>query len=369
MDVFSAGCVIAELFLETPIFSLSQLYKYRKGEYDPNISHLSRIPDKDLRDMIAHMIQLDPQKRYSAEQYLEFWKQKVFPGYFYNFLHQYMSFITDISSPQYQSSGPLRNFGEADRRIERVYLDFDKISYLLGYPAEDETPPSAVQPAPRLGLGHFPVRLNIPNNERYITGGKRPPTDDGTLIFLTLIVSSMRNTAHAAARIRACDILLALAERLTDEAKLDRVLPYLMVLLNDKSDMVVVSALRTITQLLGLVSVITPVNSHVFLEYILPRMQVALVGNRSTPSPIVRATYASCLGSLATAASRFLEMAYTLQADGAITTTDPEVEPGQTANTGFVGQFDDAQRSSSSSSRHIPKRLSRIRIPSSDGLS
>src|SRR5689334_2654020 len=37
MDVFSAGCVIAELFLEAPIFSLSQLYKYRRGEYDPNI--------------------------------------------------------------------------------------------------------------------------------------------------------------------------------------------------------------------------------------------------------------------------------------------------------------------------------------------
>ena len=343
MDVFSAGCVIAELFLETPIFSLSQLYKYRRGEYDPSISHLSRIPDKDLRDMVAHMIQLDPQKRYSAEQYLDFWKEKVFPGYFYNFLHQYMSFITDISSSQYQSSGPLRNFGEADKRIERVFLDFDKISYLLGYPAEDVSTPQAQQ-APRLSLGHFPVRLNIPNNERYTVRSKQPSADDGTLIFLTLIVSSMRNTAHAAARIRACDILLAFAERLTDEAKLDRVLPYLMALLNDKSDMVVVSALRTITQLLQLVTILNPVNSHVFLEYILPRMQIALMGNRHTPSPIVRATYASCLGSLATTAKQFLEMAYTLQSDGAVATVDPEVEPGHSAETAFVGQFDDAHR-------------------------
>ena len=35
MDCFSAGCVIAELFLEgAPLFTLSQLFKYREGEYN-----------------------------------------------------------------------------------------------------------------------------------------------------------------------------------------------------------------------------------------------------------------------------------------------------------------------------------------------
>lgn len=62
MDAFSSGCVIAKLFLETPIFTLSQLYEYRKGEYDPNISHLSRIPNKDICDLDASMIQLDPEE-------------------------------------------------------------------------------------------------------------------------------------------------------------------------------------------------------------------------------------------------------------------------------------------------------------------
>ena len=33
MDVFSAGCVIAEMFLEGTLFTLSQLFKYREGEY------------------------------------------------------------------------------------------------------------------------------------------------------------------------------------------------------------------------------------------------------------------------------------------------------------------------------------------------
>ena len=43
MDVFSAGCVLAELFLEgTPLFTLSQLFKYRVGEHDVD-AHLSSL--------------------------------------------------------------------------------------------------------------------------------------------------------------------------------------------------------------------------------------------------------------------------------------------------------------------------------------
>jgi phosphoinositide-3-kinase regulatory subunit 4 len=343
MDVFSVGCVIAELFLETPIFSLSQLYSYRKGEYDPAISHLSKIPDKDLREMIAQMIQLDPEKRYSAEQYLDFWKGKVFPEYFYSFLHQYMELITDPSSAQYASGGSARNVSEADQRIERVWLDFDKISYFLGY-RNDENRVEERQLSPRLGLGNFPVRLNIPNNEHYVSADKQPSADDGTLIFLTLVVSSLRNTAHAAARIKACDILLAFAERLTDEAKLDRVLPYLVTLLKDKCDMVVVSAVRAITQLLDLVKVITPVNSQIFLDYIMSRMEPILLDTQRTFSPIVRATYASCLGKLAITADRFLAMAATLRADGSAALADPEVEPGNEAEAAFAGLFDNARR-------------------------
>ncbi|OTB08147.1 hypothetical protein M426DRAFT_317250 [Hypoxylon sp. CI-4A] len=351
MDIFSVGCVIAELFLETPIFSLSQMIKYRRGEYDPVISHLSRIPDQGLREMLSSMIQLDPEKRYSAEQYLDFYKTKIFPEYFYSFLHQYMELITDSSSGRNPVSGSMKNLGEADERIDRVFYDFDKISYFLGY-GDDKEPSQLAHFTPRLGLGLFPVRLNIPNNEHFTSSGKQPPTDDGTLIFLTLVASSLRNTARTASKIRACDILLAFSERLSDEAKLDRVLPYLMTLLNDDVDLVAIAALRSVTQLLALVSIVTPVNAHVFPEYIMPRMQVFLSGasrqpimgkERREPSALVRATYASCLGSLATTASKFLELAAILRAEGTISMADPEVEAGSDPDSAFDGLFDNAQ--------------------------
>jgi len=49
MDVFAAGCVIAELFTEgTPTFTLSQLFKYRSKELNIE-THLSAIEDPNIR--------------------------------------------------------------------------------------------------------------------------------------------------------------------------------------------------------------------------------------------------------------------------------------------------------------------------------
>lgn len=49
MDVFSAGCVIAEMFLEgAPLFTLSQLFKYREGEYTVD-AQLATIDDQGIR--------------------------------------------------------------------------------------------------------------------------------------------------------------------------------------------------------------------------------------------------------------------------------------------------------------------------------
>lgn len=49
MDCFSVGCVIAELFLEgAPLFTLSQLFKYREGEYSVE-NHLNAIEDEGVR--------------------------------------------------------------------------------------------------------------------------------------------------------------------------------------------------------------------------------------------------------------------------------------------------------------------------------
>ncbi|KAI9168643.1 Serine/threonine-protein kinase [Blastocladiella emersonii ATCC 22665] len=54
MDIFSLGCVIAELFLEGRVlFNLSQLLKYRRGEHSP-LPDLEAIEDEGIR-LSAHI--------------------------------------------------------------------------------------------------------------------------------------------------------------------------------------------------------------------------------------------------------------------------------------------------------------------------
>jgi phosphoinositide-3-kinase regulatory subunit 4 len=49
MDVFSLGCVLAELLVEgAPPFTLSQLFKYRSGEYSLD-AYLVQIQDQAMR--------------------------------------------------------------------------------------------------------------------------------------------------------------------------------------------------------------------------------------------------------------------------------------------------------------------------------
>jgi phosphoinositide-3-kinase regulatory subunit 4 len=56
MDVFSAGCVMAELFLEgAPLFTLSQLFNYREGEFNVDAALMS-IEDIGVR--VSEVIRL-----------------------------------------------------------------------------------------------------------------------------------------------------------------------------------------------------------------------------------------------------------------------------------------------------------------------
>lgn len=73
--------------------------------------------------------------------------------------------------------------------------------------------------------------------------------DGPALIILALICANLRNCLLPSSKIRALDLLLALSNYLTDEAKLDRLLPYVVDLLNDDVPIVRSSALRTVLQL------------------------------------------------------------------------------------------------------------------------
>jgi phosphoinositide-3-kinase regulatory subunit 4 len=342
MDIFSVGCVIAELFLEAPIFSLSQLFKYRQGEYNPETSHLNKIQDANIRELILHMIQVDPNSRMTAEDYLTHWKGKVFPSYFYGFLQQYMYSITDPSSGRKPVTTGTEHLGEPDERIDQIYSDYDKISHLLSNEEGKELiKPQYSPPKPNAKL--FPLFVNIPNYQHQASPARSLAIDDGNLVFLTIVVSCLRGTARASARVRGLELLMAFSERLTDEAKLDRVIPYVAQLLADRSEQVRIAALRTLTQILAMVQVVSPINAYIFPEYVLPRLEAYLPDSSTNVGPLVRMQYAFCIGTLATTAARYLDMIQALRAEGSLPTTDPETEEDMSSSA-HRNQFDSDRR-------------------------
>jgi phosphoinositide-3-kinase regulatory subunit 4 len=100
--------------------------------------------------MIKHMIQIDPKKRLSAEEYLSEWHSKAFPHYFYSFLYPYMSSLNEKIDYQQQKQNDdptilsalssaypsfnSRKLTDADEKIERVFYDFEKILDFISKP-------------------------------------------------------------------------------------------------------------------------------------------------------------------------------------------------------------------------------------------
>ena len=87
----------------------------------------------------------------------------------------------------------------------------------------------------------------------------------------------------------------------------------------------------------------SPVNAYVYTEYIRPRLQF-ITGSGAKASPPVRATYASCLATLAHSSSRILDMLQALRADGSIPSMDPEAEDGDITDVSYRNSFDVAKQ-------------------------
>ncbi|KAK3748325.1 hypothetical protein QZH41_018306 [Actinostola sp. cb2023] len=125
MDIFSLGCVIAELFSEgTKLFDLSELLAYKKGDYDPMPS-LEKIEDNQIREMVEHMISKDPSKRLIASDYLRNYGGSVFPEQFHKFLEAYMTRFATL---------PVLT---SDEKVSRIKRDVDLILTELLPPEEN----------------------------------------------------------------------------------------------------------------------------------------------------------------------------------------------------------------------------------------
>ncbi|KAK1332446.1 hypothetical protein QTO34_007123 [Cnephaeus nilssonii] len=261
MDIFSAGCVIAELFTEgVPLFDLSQLLAYRNGQFFPE-QVLNKIEDRSIRDLVTQMIHREPDKRLEAEDYLKQQRGNAFPEIFYTFLQPYMAQFAK------------ETFLSADERILVIRKDLGNIIHNL--------------------CGH-----DLPEK------AEGEPKDNGLVILVSVITSCLQTLKYCDSKLAALELILHLAPRLSVEILLDRITPYLLHFSNDSVPRVRAEALRTLTKVLALVKEVPRNDINIYPEYILP----GIAHLAQDDATIVRLAYAENIALLAETALRFLEL-------------------------------------------------------------
>ncbi|RWS25485.1 phosphoinositide 3-kinase regulatory subunit 4-like protein, partial [Leptotrombidium deliense] len=254
MDLFSLGCVLAELFSEDSsihsLFDLSGLLSYRAKDKlcEGPTKVINSLTDENLKTMIWNLIELDPCLRNSTSQHLRELTPSLFPSYFQS-LFEYISGMLQMS---------------ADGKIAKLSRDLSSLVVMI---VEEDA--------------------------------------QGLILLLVIVTSSIRSLKHVYAKVTAlrllCDIIRANVSVMSVYI-LDRILPYLMAVLNDKNSRVRSEAIDSLTFALSCVEDIPPSNNNVFPDYILP----ILCQITTDKSVLVRITLASQLPTLAQISLKFL---------------------------------------------------------------
>lgn len=194
--------------------------------------------------MVTSMLSVDPQGRLSCAEYLNNYRESAFPDVFFR-IHPFLADINEITAPPYNgesSTGPPAKTG-SDEKLERLWIDLDLVASFLSKPAT-----SSSSPMPSLSL--FPLQLNVPAFAETLSRKTTVNEDDpAALLLITLICANIRNCSQPSSIVRALDLLLALSAYLSDDTRLDRLLPYMVAVVDDGSALVRAAAVRSITQL------------------------------------------------------------------------------------------------------------------------
>ncbi|KAL4390760.1 hypothetical protein AHAS_Ahas03G0177300 [Arachis hypogaea] len=340
MDIFAVGCVIAELFLEgQPLFELSQLLAYRRGQYDPS-QHLEKIPDPGVRKMIQHMIQLEPELRLSAESYLEEYAAVVFPTYFSPFFHDFFccwsplqpdmrillcqsafqEIFKQMMNNNNHSSGPQHVKGDSPNSTFPENLQTLQSSGELLQAISNEFQGTDHPFLKRITLNDLSSLKSENDNQSdtcdmpFLPLSNNIMKCEGMVLITSLLCSCLRNVKFPHLRRAALLLLKASALYIDDEDRLQRVIPYVIVMLSDSAAIVRCAALKTLCDILPLVQDFPPSDAKIFPEYILPMLSML----PDDPEESVRICYSRNIAKLAVTGYGFLIRSIRLREAGVL---------------------------------------------------
>ncbi|KAL7575242.1 hypothetical protein ACA910_018723 [Epithemia clementina (nom. ined.)] len=124
------------------------------------------------------------------------------------------------------------------------------------------------------------------------------------LIYVQQILSTLRHVQRPATKLVALRLIDNLLPHVSDEARLQRIVPVAVDLLQDSDALVRGATLQTLTRTLVLLTSFPPSDAQVMPQYIFKRVAPLL----TDPCLSVRLALAQCMGGLAETAQRFLDI-------------------------------------------------------------
>ena len=294
MDVFSAGIIIAELFLERNIFDYTGLLNYKKGNKNLfNIDEiLSKIPQNNIRSLIYKMIAINPEERIDISEALNIFSNEIcpiaIPGFFLHFnyvitstkfwksdlilghIYRYWGTIWKIIFGINEKPIPLNqnlNFSIINKIIlESPFTDFGNNSIFTKNNQNI------------LSLGNYELIMNPDNGEILEKYFKRcDNTENKSCIYLIIdyILESIQYTKYDTSNLLALEMLYVLSKKLSDIAKLQLTLPYFINNLKRKKYIIQVTSINYLFDILYSID---------YLELVLPVTEYNYFGSYVFPA-------------------------------------------------------------------------------------
>ena len=402
MDVFSLGCVIAEVLLGAPVLDLPALLQYRAARSGDGsdeaqllmqkLDKLDAVAEPEVKHLVRSMLQREPAARKDAADYLRRCEtvelsgsahRPLFPTCFGEFLYRFMATVQrevhtpderilfvcrhyarimqqccgvsdpegaaffeyfappDVAIPGAVLSGDDDNsegLGDssssssssssasaaitspskpsaAGTNAESDFLELDALAeetQRLIASIEAETADVLPPPPAANGASTSDGRSAQPPTPPSYSAGRdasssSPAPENALIVVAQLVCSCIRHVREPQSKLLALQLMLRFSRHLDDEARLQRLVPYIVALLEgpDQIASVRASAVRVLRDVLGEVTKFAASDADLFPKYIFPTLQKLPTDSEE----LVRIAFAESLASLAETSRRFLEIA------------------------------------------------------------
>ena len=289
MDVFSAGVIIAELFLERTIFDYTGLLNYKKGNKNLfNIDEiLSKIPQNNIRSLIYKMIEVNPEKRIDITEALNIMLNEICPIAIPGFIFHFNSIITSTK------------FWKPDLIIGHIYRYWGTIWKIIFGANEQPIPLSQnlnfaiinkiilESPFTNFGEGAIFVRnmnnvvylgnqeliMNPENgkiNEKYLKKCDNIENKSCIYLIIDYILEAIQYTKYDTTNLLALEMLYILSKKIPDVAKLQLILPYFISNLKRKKYIIQLTSINYLFDIFvypALLKFYNKENPYIILEF------------------------------------------------------------------------------------------------------